>query len=110
MCNKGDVAAQQLNIGVILCNIPELNVFFKSFFRHVDQAFSPAQSYRSMTSDDNAINISQEDGSPTRYKQVKVSKAQSINPCIHLCLSYEPSDIPHLVTFLLKMENCNCIL
>ncbi|XP_056263462.1 NLR family CARD domain-containing protein 3 [Pseudoliparis swirei] len=48
---------------------------------HVDQAFSPAQSYRSMTSDDNAINISQEDGSPTR---VELNRADSYSSCYSL--------------------------
>ncbi|XP_068455929.1 NACHT, LRR and PYD domains-containing protein 3 [Clinocottus analis] len=45
-----------------------------SHWHYVDPAFSPAQSYKSMTSEDNSINMSHEDGSPT---SVRLNRADS---------------------------------
>ncbi|XP_034405687.1 NLR family CARD domain-containing protein 3 isoform X2 [Cyclopterus lumpus] len=52
-----------------------------SDWHYADQVLSPAQSYRSMTSDDNSINISHEDGSPTRVQR---NRADSYSSCYSL--------------------------
>lgn len=54
--------------------------FFSFSFRyHVEQAVSPALSYRSMTSDENADNMDLINGSSTRYKQDKVYREAKIS-------------------------------
>ncbi|KAK9536365.1 hypothetical protein VZT92_006151 [Zoarces viviparus] len=52
-----------------------------SHWQYVDQAASPALGYRSMTSEDDSVHMSDEDGSPTR---VQLSGADSYSSCYSL--------------------------
>ncbi|XP_037322874.2 NLR family CARD domain-containing protein 3 [Pungitius pungitius] len=52
-----------------------------SQWHYVDKAFSPAVSYRSMTSDEISISLNVEDGSPTR---VELNRADSYSSCYSL--------------------------
>ncbi|KAL6098924.1 uncharacterized protein ACO6RY_17953 [Pungitius sinensis] len=52
-----------------------------SQWHYVDKAFSPAVSYRSMTSDAISISLNVEDGSPTR---VELNRADSYSSCYSL--------------------------
>ncbi|XP_074467755.1 NACHT, LRR and PYD domains-containing protein 6 [Sebastes fasciatus] len=81
-----------------------------SHWHYVDQAYSPALSYGSMTSEDNSSNMEDEDGSSTR---VQLDRADSYSSCYSLdsddCEKMipklkskddtvsEPSDTPELI-------------